>query len=254
VDEDEKAHFFTLREDCELFIFFSPKELAEFVIDENLSGLLKKDFADVCKEYASQNEKEFKECLTVHGVIQNFNTEKNLLSFSIPSVSCFQIKNKLNSINPQTRFYFTLDEYYSNEIQKEIEKKNLQERSKEALKNSKSKDKQEEKKLLQIFEKNYRVKKPLKVIPTWMFIYSDFVKPSLIADCYSNVLKLLPYKQNFTIGDTIFYTFTPLDFFTVNKDTLRTLTFELRTHAGEIHDFRNNSENTSLTLYFQKLT
>jgi hypothetical protein len=244
VDEDEKAHFFTLRKDCECFVIFTPKELAEFVIaeDENLSGVQKKNFADVYKEYANQNEKEFKESLTTHGINQNFD-----------GVRCYQIKSTLDTIKPYTRFYFTPHEYYSKEVQEENEKKSFETRSKEALKNSKSKDKQEEKRLLQIFEKNYRVKKPPKLIPTWMFIYSDFVKPSLIADCYSNVLKLLPYKQNFTIGNTVFYTFTPLDFFTVNKDTLRTLTFELRTHAGEIHDFRNNTENTSLTLYFRKV-
>jgi hypothetical protein len=180
--------------------------------------------------------------LYTHGIDKNFD-----------AITCYQVKQAPSSTVPYTRFYFTLDEYYSKEAQEANQKKSLKELSEEALKNSKSKDLQEEKRLLQVFEKNYHVKRPHKPIPTWMFIYSDFVKPSLIADCYSNVLKLLPYKQNFTEGNTVFYTFTPLDFFTANRDTIRTLTFELRTHAGEIHDFRNNTENTSLTLYFQKV-
>jgi len=246
VDEDEKPHFFALRKELECFLCLSPKELAEFVLlgSENSSGLQKKDFADVYKEYYNtQNEGEFKKTLLTHGIVDN--------NFDI--LSCYQIKRAPVNAIPYTRFYFTPDEYYSKEAQEEIEKKSPQERSKEALKNSKSKNSQEEKRLLQVFEKNYHVKRPPRIIPTWMFIYSDFVKPSLIADCYTNVLKLLPYKQNFKEGDTVFYTFTPLDFFTVNKDTLRTLSFELRTHAGEIHDFRNNTENTSLTLFFKKV-
>lgn len=244
VDEDEKPHFFLLEKNLECFVTFTPKEVADFVLagSENLSGLHKKNFADLYKEYNIHNEAQFKNVLFTHGVDKNFD-----------AISCYQIKRAPASTVPYTRFYFTLDEYYPKEVQEKNEKKSLEELSKEALKNSKSKDKQEEKRLLQVFEKNYHVKRPSKLIPTWMFIYSDFVKPSLIADCYSNVLKLLPYKQNFTAGDTVFYTFTPLDFFTVNKDTLRTLTFELRTHAGEIHDFRNNTENTSLTLFFKKV-
>lgn len=244
VDEDEKAHFFLLKKELICFLSFTPKEVAEFALSgsENLSGLHKKDFADVYKEYSQHNDVQFKNLLYTHGIEKNFD-----------AISCYQVKSSPSNTVPYTRFYFTLDEYYPKEAQEEAQKKSLKELSKEALKNSKSKDLQEEKRLLQIFEKNYHVKRPLKLVPTWMFIYSDFVKPSLIADCYSNVLKLLPYKQNFTEGNTVFYTFTPLDFFTVNKDTIRTLTFELRTHAGEVHDFRNNTENTSLTLFFQKV-
>jgi hypothetical protein len=245
VDEDEKAHLFLLRKDLVCFLSFTPKEVAEFALSgsENLSGLHKMDFADVYKEYNNQeNDTQFKNMLYTHGIDKNFD-----------AITCYQVKQAPSSTVPYTRFYFTLDEYYSKEAQEANQKKSLKELSEEALKNSKSKDLQEEKRLLQVFEKNYHVKRPHKPIPTWMFIYSDFVKPSLIADCYSNVLKLLPYKQNFTEGNTVFYTFTPLDFFTANRDTIRTLTFELRTHAGEIHDFRNNTENTSLTLYFQKV-
>jgi hypothetical protein len=144
------------------------------------------------------------------------------------------------------RFIFTVNEYYENTV-KQSEENSF------TLASIKNPD--EEKLLVDLYESKYHIKREMNKIPTWLFVYADFVKPSLMADCYSNVLKLLPYKQNYSPGQSIFYTFTPLDFFTVNKDSVKSLSFELRSHAGEIHDFRDtNNINTTLTLFFTKIS
>lgn len=245
VDEDENIQIFPLHDDGRTFyLVLSPPEMVKFLFNnlENNISLEVKNFKDLYMTHVEGNEAKFKTIVDVHQS-----------DYSFEQMSCFEIKTKpIKPVNSE-KIFFTLEEYYSNEVREKEQKKSPEELSKEALKNSESKSHEEEEKLLQIFEKNHNVKRTVGKIPTWMFIYSDFVKPSLIADCYSNVLKLLPYKQNYTKGNTLFYTFTPLDFFNVNKDNLRTLTFELRTHAGEIHDFRNDHENTSLTLFFRKI-
>jgi len=246
VDEDENIQIFPIREGDErtYYLALSPNDMNNFLFNnfENNVSVKEANFTDFHNKYVKGNESVFKTLIDLHNIepISKFK-------------SFFEIQRKpVKPVNSR-KFFFTLDEYYSNEVREKDRQKTLEELSKEAYENSESKSHEEEEKLLQIFEKNHNVKKTVGKIPTWMFIYSDFVKPSLIADCYSNVLKLLPYKQNFTKGSTIFYTFTPLDFFSVNKDALRTLSFELRTHAGEIHDFRNDYDNTSLTLFFKKI-
>jgi hypothetical protein len=243
VDEDENIQIFPANNNHErtYYLVLSPKEMAKFLFNklENNFSIEEVNFKDLYKKHVQGNEVMFKDLVDYHNTEQTFEL-----------MSCFQIKRKPTKPVDSRKFFFTLEEYYSNEARKK--EKTHQELTKEAFENSESKSREEEEKLLQIFEKNHNVKRTVGKIPTWMFIYSDFVKPSLIADCYSNVLKLLPYKQNYTKGSTLFYTFTPMDFFSVNKDTLRTLSFELRTHAGEIHDFRNDRENTSLTLFFTK--
>lgn len=247
VDEDENLQIFSVDKDevMEYFITFSPAELENFVLEncKKNRALEKVNFEEFLNKY-SADESAFKKISETHNVewLPNFD-------------ACYRIQRKpLNPVN-SGKFSFTLDEYYFNEVREKNLQKTFDDVSEEAKENTESKNLEEEKKLMQIYEKNYNVKRKRSAgeIPTWMFIYSDFVKPSLIADCYSNVLKLLPYKQNATKGGKIFYTFTPLDFFNVNKDLLRTLTFELRTHAGEIHDFRNEHDNTSLTLFFKKI-
>jgi len=243
VDEDENVQMFQTHDDGRTFhLVISPPDMVNFLFNnlENNVSVEKVSLENLYNHHLEGNESKFKPI------------EKNISGNIFEELSCFEIKKKpVKPVNSQ-KFLFTLEEYYSNEVREKNKKKSSEELAKETHENSESKSREEEEKLLQIFEKNHNVKRTVGKIPTWMFIYSDFVKPSLIADCYSNVLKLLPYKQNFTNGGTIFYTFTPLDFFSVNKDTLRTLSFELRTHAGEIHDFRNDHDNTSLTLFFRK--
>jgi hypothetical protein len=85
--------------------------------------------------------------------------------------------------------------------------------------------------------------------PAWMFIYSDFVSPTIIGDKFNNLLKLVPYKNNQKSGG--FYNFSSLDFFNVNKQNIRTLEFNIKTHSGSDYKFFNN-DNASLTLIFKK--
>jgi hypothetical protein len=246
VDEDENIQFFSKhREEMKYYIILTPDDLENFLLEnfKNNDSLKKVNCEDFYDRFKDQNPSEFKKICGDHNIV------------SFPDFqSCYEIQKKPANHISSGKFSFTLEEYYLNEVREKNHQKTPSSISEEeANENSESKSIEEEKKLLQIYEKNYNVKKIVGKIPTWMFIYSDFVKPSLIADCYSNVLKLLPYKQNSTKGGTIFYTFTPLDFFNVNKDSLRTLSFELRSHAGEIHDFRNDYDNTSLTLFFKKI-
>jgi hypothetical protein len=239
VDENERAYFYTLKPDTIGYMFLSNKDLLNFISSNNP---LKSELYPVSSHELYIN----------HPVLLSDPMFKDaILPTEDGRFLCNEIRPLPSSL-AVNRFYFTLDEYYSKEVEEKNKQKTHQEISQEALKNSKSKSPEEEKRLLTLYETQYNLKKSLKPIPTWMFVYSDFVKPSLIADCYTNVIKLLPYKQNFHEGEPIFYSFTALDFFAVNKDVLRTLSFELRTHAGEIHDFRNVSENTTLTLFFQK--
>lgn len=243
VDENETPSIKLNKQDVICYLFISPQKVRDFIfpnIDEN-TGIVKANSTEIYQKYGHENEEEFKEASTFHGYA-NFD-----------DIPCIEIRGRPGNPSPHTKFFFTLSEYYSNEIQKEEASKSSEDTYPQNNEDSEGKNSAEEKRLLQIFEKNYRVKRNIQQRPTWMFIYSDFVKPSLIADCYSNVLKLLPYKQRYKSKGTLFYTFTPLDFFTVNKDSLKTITFELRTHAGEIHNFRNSEENTSLTLYFKKV-
>jgi hypothetical protein len=244
VDEDENLYIFSVLKDYDLFLLVTPDDMTQFLLQNQESRSMQRvSFTDVYFNNVEGNDSLFKDLITTHNITINST-----------HASCFKIDSRPTQLFKTNKFLFSLYDYYPDEvIEEETQKAEKEENAKEEFEGTQNKNEEEEEKLLKIFEKHYDIKRPLSRIPTWMFIYSDFVKPSLIADCYTNVIKLLPYKQKFRKGETIFYTFTPLDFFTINKDSIRTLSFELRSHAGEIHDFRNNRENTSLTLYFERI-
>jgi hypothetical protein len=220
------------------YICISPARYTIFANFDNTQGLVKRSIEEIHSKITAKNPND------MNDVLKDFKYSPTLAN----EFSCYEVEaldeQKLIS---KFKFIFTVDDYFRNETAKKLEEEGHLSIS--AYKNS-----EEEQTLLNIYKRTYHIDRQLKNIPAWMFVYADFVKPSLIADCYSNVLKLLPYKQNYTPGAAVFYSFTPLDFFIVNSDSIKTLTFELRSHAGEIHDFRNNNEgNTLLTLFFQKI-
>ena len=234
-DENGEFKIFNVEYDkYKVYICVSPLEFTNFT---NVYGLTKRNFEEMYTFFAIKNY------TSLNDAFEHFTISDTLEH----DVTCYEVEpldeKKLTS---KFNFIFTIPEYYQNETAKKLEKET-------GLPITSLKNSEESKTLLNIYNKKYDADKKLNIIPTWMFVYADFVKPSLIADCYSNVLKLLPYKQNYVPGAPVFYSFTPLDFFMVNTDSIKTITFELRSHAGEIHNFRNNNgENTSLTLFFQK--
>lgn len=245
VDENEVFKIFSKHLNCEHYILFAPSDFEKFVFPSlDDTGLTRVDESDLMKLNNS----------SINSLIGDI--QQKLTSWGLKRVTNYLKVNNFTSgfHHFKSKYFFTIDEYYQNETAKKNKQEKKHQENSENIQNSNQKSDEEEKTLIEIYEKNTGIKYPPKQIPTWMFLYTDFVKPSLIADCYSNVIKLIPYKQGNDSGYGRFYTFTPLDFFRVNKDILKTLTFELRTHAGEKHDFRNMNQHTSVTLLFKKIT
>lgn len=170
-------------------------------------------------------------------------------------VKMIEFVAKENSVLPRKGiFNFTVDEYYNNE--EAVKEKKRGQKIHSASENWEIKGKkspQEEKVLLNIAKTTYNLNYQEPQIPTWLFMYADFVKPSITADTYSNVLKLIPYKQKQREDNGMFYTFNPLDWFTVNTDVLNTLRIELRMHDGNIFNCRRPYDKTYITLLFERV-
>ena len=245
VDENEVFKILSRDLNREHYILFSPSDFEKFIFPslEN-SGLTRVEEIELV---LFNNESINKKLGEIYHLLESWGAGR---VYSFLKVDNFGNNHQRLKSN----YYFSIEEYYQNETAKKIKEEKNYHENRESTQNSNQKSIEEEKTLIKIYEKNTGIKHPPKQIPTWMFLYTDFVKPSLIADCYSNVMKLIPYKQGNDMGYGRFYTFTPLDFFRVNKDNLKTITFELRTHAGEKHDFRNINQHTSVTLYFRKIT
>lgn len=164
------------------------------------------------------------------------------------------MSNENSYLNTRGIFNFTVDEYYNNEEavkEKKRQQKNNSPSEVWEIKGKKSP--QEEKMLLSIAKTAYNLDYKEPDIPTWLFMYADFVKPSITADTFSNVLKLIPYKQKQKEDNGMFYTFNPLDWFTVNTDVLNTLRIELRMHDGNLFNCRRPYDKTYITLLFERV-
>lgn len=153
-------------------------------------------------------------------------------------------------------FNFSLSEYYDNEEAYKTRNENKKTETSTPSKNWEIKGKKnpkEEKLLLKIAKESHNLTYEEPEIPTWLFMYADFVKPSITANSYSNVLKLIPYKQKQKEDNGLFYTFNPLDWFIVNQEFLSTLRIELRKQDGEIFNFRRPFDKTHITLIFERI-
>lgn len=257
VDENGNPKIYTTQENINAYIILAPKSLAEVMFPsvEN-TGMNLRKIHEIISYY--QDNAVISEKKTGHTA--NVTPFAEILSglsergYEIPEFT-YEV-NPAKSVDitpsPPSKFIFTFEEYFQNNATLKKKKNRENHNSIITHENITRKTIEEENELLRIHESKSGVRYFSKSAPTWLFLYADFVKPTLIADCYSNVLKLIPYKQNAEVNGR-FYTFTPLDFFTVNKESLKTLTFELRTHAGEKHDFRNDKKVSSFTLFFRRI-
>lgn len=247
IDEDGAPKIFAKNPKQKIYLVLAPLQFGECMFPSLENTGMTKEYIDALATYIKDDQstpknepfKEIYERLAVYGW-ENVKEAYEIRPYHV-------MKDKITS-----KFLFEFKEYYKNEATLKKNESLTKTNTNTTMETFSRKTLEEEKKLLEILEKRTGIVYTSKTIPTWIFLYADFVKPTLIADCYSNVLKLIPYKQNAELNGR-FYTFTPLDFFTVNKDALKTLTFELRTHAGEKHDFRNKNKVTSLTLYFRRM-
>lgn len=247
IDEDGVPKIFSKNPKHKIYMILAPLQFGETMLPSLENTGITKEYIDVLGSYIKDDSvtpknEPFKE---IFNELLDNGWENVKEAFEIKPHHV--VKDKITS-----KFFFEFDEYYKNEVTLKRKEGMNKPDTQTTMENITKKTLAEEKKLLEILEKRTGINYSSKSMPTWIFLYADFVKPTLIADCYSNVLKLIPYKQNAELNGR-FYTFTPLDFFMVNKDALKTLTFELRTHAGEKHDFRNKNKVTSLTLYFRRM-
>ena len=169
-----------------------------------------------------------------------------------------------NSLTEENTLFglFSLEEYYYEYPQKNVDdvpqfhqkENNEEEETRNRKKNQKSAI--ENTRLIEIYKKKKEIKEEIEEVkevnPAWMFLYCDFVHPTVIADNYNNLLKLVPYKDHHVNGKSGgFYSFPSLDFFDINKTHLNTLEFIIKTHSGSNYEFFKD-EHVTLTLLFKR--
>lgn len=93
-----------------------------------------------------------------------------------------------------------------------------------------------------------------ELLPSFFFIYCDFVKEIPIGDKYANVLKTIPYKNGARNLPGGFYSFNTNEFYTVNRQCLRSMDFMLKTQSGEVYNYFHHNESVRLTMKFQKIS
>lgn len=111
--------------------------------------------------------------------------------------------------------------------------------------------KNEERRLLSLFQSNINNMKT-EILPSFLFIYCDFVKESMFADKYINILKLIPYKNGSNASPGGLFNSKSNDKYLVNKSRIKNLEFQILTHSGNNYPFFNKTENVMLTLKFEK--
>jgi NTP pyrophosphatase (non-canonical NTP hydrolase) len=147
---------------------------------------------------------------------------------------------------------FNLSDYYEKEYyytEEEIEDE----------KDSKAKKQMSRKKVSKLIEKIVQKEKIAENIydvreanPSWMFIYTDIVTPTIMAGSFNNLLKLVPYKKNGGQPSGGFYNFPSLDFFPINRTNLRTIEFLIKTQSGKDYKYYAEGE-INMTLLFKKI-
>lgn len=113
--------------------------------------------------------------------------------------------------------------------------------------------KKEEIRLLQFIQNQQGVSSSHELIPSFFFIYSDFVKESIMANNYVNLLKMVPYRSGFNNLPGGLFDFPRCEFFDVNKQYIKNMNFELRTHSGKEYLFFPENEHILITMKFQKI-
>ena len=86
------------------------------------------------------------------------------------------------------------------------------------------------------------------VAPPYLIVYADFLQPSIVGSRYSRILKILSVEKSVNYQK---YEFEHLEFFKVETSMLERLSFEIRTHTGQLMSLINNDEIV-MSLVFQK--
>ena len=147
---------------------------------------------------------------------------------------------------------FPLETYYEKEYYYTQEEKEENEEAKKKKQMSRKKASTLFEKILQKEKNVEKIFEMRETNPSWMFVYSDIVKPTIMAGNFNNLLKLVPYKNNAGKESGGFYNFPSLDFFPVNRSHLRTLEIIIKTHSGKDYNYYNKG-NVSMTLLFKKI-
>ena len=94
--------------------------------------------------------------------------------------------------------------------------------------------------------------KPLQMSalkPQYIMLYADFIKPSIVGESYSKLLKIIQipnHNANYHTEE-----FQLQESHSLENTLIQTMHFELRSHTGELINFANN-KNTFLNLFFFK--
>lgn len=114
--------------------------------------------------------------------------------------------------------------------------------------------KKEEIRLLQYIQNQQGVGSTHELIPSFFFIYCDFVKETVMANNYVNLLKMVPYRSGFNNLPGGLFDFPRCEFFDVTKNYIKNLNFELKTHSGRKYHYFPENENIIITMKFQKVS
>lgn len=110
----------------------------------------------------------------------------------------------------------------------------------------------EEMRLIENFQDSFPDKMN-EYLPSYLFIYCDFVRETAFSNKYVNLLKMIPYKNGHNKLPGGLFNSHNDDFYIVNKNILKTLDFSIRTHSGKEFQFLPTQSNVIISLKFQKM-
>ena len=84
--------------------------------------------------------------------------------------------------------------------------------------------------------------------PAYLMIYSDLVKPTLISSEYTNILRIVPVKNEEKELEYQSIEFKNVEFREISNNFINIIRTEIRSHSGELVQF--NSPFLSIHLYF----
>lgn len=114
--------------------------------------------------------------------------------------------------------------------------------------------KREEVRLLQYIQSQQVLNPTQELIPSFFFIYADFVSETVMADKFYNILKMVPYRGGFNNLPGGLFDFPRCEFFNVNKHYIKNIKFDVRTHSGNPYMYFPEDENIFITLKFQRVS
>lgn len=114
--------------------------------------------------------------------------------------------------------------------------------------------KKEETRLLHYIQNQEGLKPNQELLPSFFFIYSDFVSETVMADSFINLIKMVPYRSGYNNLPGGLFDFPRCEFFNVNKHYIKNIKFDVRTHSGKPYLFFPTDENILITLKFQKVS